>query len=88
MKTITTPDFTGSIAKIISEARLRTCMDEIDTDVLVEILQDALNEYYTLLDRYYEEEYCNAVSSARNSAYDEGFDDGYDVGYDNGSYAV
>ena len=83
-ETIKTPDFTGSIAKIISEARLRTCMDEIDTDVLVEILQDSLNEYCTLLNGYYEEEYNNAISSARNSAYDDGYDDGYDVGYDNG----
>ena len=83
-ETIKTPNFTGSIAKIVSEVRLRTCMDEIDADVLVEILQDSLNEYCTLLDKYYEEEYYIAISRARNSAYDEGFDDGYNVGYDNG----
>ena len=84
METIKTPAFTGKIAKIISEVRLRTCMDEIDADVLVEILQDALNEECTLLNGYYEEEYYNALNSARNSAYDDGFDDGYDVGYENG----
>ena len=84
MKTIKTPDFTGNIAEIISEVRLRICMDEIDTDVLVEILQDSLNEQCTLLNGYYEEEYHNAISSVRNSAYDDGYDDGYDVGYDNG----
>ena len=83
-ETITTPDFMGSIAKIIAEVRLRTCIDEIDTDVLVEILQEELKEYYTLLNGYYEEKYYIALSSARNSAYDDGYDDGYDVGYDNG----
>ena len=84
MKTITTPNFTGRIAKIIEEVSARTCIDAIDTEVLKEILQDSLNECCTLLNGYYEEEYYNAISSARSSAYDDGHSDGHSDGYDDG----
>ena len=87
-KTITTPDFMGRTAKIIAEVRTRTCIDKIDTEVLEDILQDSLNEYFVMLDGYYEEEYYNAISSARSKAYDDGYADGYDIGYDDGSSAV
>ena len=69
-------DFMNRAAKIIA--------DEIETEVIKAILQDLLSEYCTALNGYYEEEYYNAISSARNSAYDDGYDDGYDIGYDNG----
>ena len=80
------------IAKIIEEVRNHTCIDNIDTEVLEEILQASLNEYFTMLDEYYEEEYYNAISSARSKAYDdghsEGYADGFDIGYDDGRSAV
>ena len=80
-ETITTPDFMGRIEKIIAEVRARTGMDEIDTEIIREILQDVLKEYCTMLHGYYEEECYIAVSRARNSAYYDGFDDGYAVGW-------
>ena len=87
-KTISTPDFMGSTAKIIAEVRSRTCIDDVDVEVLEGILQDALNEYYSMVDEYYEEEYYIAITSARSKAYDDGhsdgYADGYDVGYDDG----
>ena len=60
------------------------CIDDVDAEVIEKILQEGIDEYYMMLDGYYEEEYYNELSRARNSAYDDGFDDGYDVGYDNG----
>ena len=83
-KTINTPNFMVSAAKIIAEIRNQTCIEDVDAEAIKAILQNALNEYYDELNEYYEEEYCNAISSARNSAYDDGYDDGYDIGYDNG----
>ena len=88
MNTITTPNFMGKTAKIIAEVRARTCIDDVDVEVIKEILQDSLNEYYMMLNGYYEEEYYNALNSARSKAYDDGYDDGYDVGYDEGHSAV
>ena len=86
-KTISTPDFMGSTAKIIAEVRNRTCIDD-DVEVIKEILQSELKEYYDALHEYYEEEYYIAISSARNKAYDDGhsdgYADGYDIGYDDG----
>ena len=84
-KTIVTPNFTVSIARTIAKIRASTCINVVDAEAIEKILQDELTEQYRMLAGYYEEEYRNAISSARNSAYDDGFDDGYDVGYDNGS---
>ena len=68
-KTISTPDFMGSTAKIIAEISTRTSIDDVDVEVLKGILQE-----------YYEEE----LSSARSKAYDDGHSDGYEYGYDIG----
>lgn len=76
-------DFMERTAKIIAEIRNRTCMDE-DAEVIKELLQDELTEYCFVLNGYYEEEYFNAISSARSKAYDAGWSDGYDDGYENG----
>ena len=85
------PNFMNRIAKIIEEASARTCIDEIEAEIIEEILQDSLNEYCTLLNEYYEEECYIAISSARNKAYDDGhsdgYADGYDIGYDDGHAA-
>ena len=94
MQTIMTPKFVGKTAKIIAEIRNRTCIDDVDAQIMEEILQDALNEYYMELDGYYEEEYYIAISSARSKAYDDGhsdgyadgYADGYDIGYDDGRF--
>ena len=99
MNTITTPDFMGRVAKIVEEIRNRACVDKLAVEVITEILQASLHEYYTMLNEYYAEEYTMlneyyeeefyiAVSSARSKAYDDGhsdgYADGYDVGYDDG----
>ena len=39
------PDFMGRTARIIAELRNRTCIDD-DVEVIKEILQDELKEYY------------------------------------------
>ena len=91
MKPIKTPDFTG-ITKLVKEIQTQICIDDADVEILDEILQDGLNEYCTLLNGYYEEEYYIAISSARSKAYDDGhsdgYADGYDVGYLDGQSAV
>ena len=88
MKTITTPNFKGKIAKIIEVVSASICIDDIEAEILKEILQASLNECCTLLNEYYDEEYYITISSARNIAYDDGhsdgYADGYDVGYDEG----
>ena len=87
MNTITTPDFMSKIARIRAEVRNRTCTDDVDAEVLEvieKILQGELNEYCTLLNEYYKEEYYNALASARSKAYDDGHSDGYDDGYESG----
>ena len=77
-------DFMNRTAKIIEEALARTCMDDIDAEVIKELLQDELTEYCTSLNGYYEEEYFNAIYSARSKAYDDGHSDGYEDGYESG----
>ena len=87
MKTIQTPNFMSRIAKIIGEVRARTCIEDVDAEVLWEILQDELkelNEYCRMLDGYYEEKCSIAISRARNNSYYEGHSDGYSLGYDDG----
>ena len=61
-------DFLVKTAKIIEEVRARTCIDKIDTEVLEEILQDALSEY------------CDAL----HECYDYGYEDGTAMGYRDG----
>ena len=87
MNTITTPNTANNIAKIIAEIR-GTCIEDVDAEVIEDILLRELNEYCSLLQQYYEEEYYNAISSVRNSAYDVGYDDGYDDGYSKSNSAV
>ena len=82
------PDYMDRTAKIIDEVLVRTCIDKIDTEVLEEILQDSLNEYCTMLNGYYEEEYYNAIDSARSSAYADGHSKGYSLGYSEGYLRV
>ena len=80
MNTIPTPNFTGKVEKIIAEIRTKTCID-FDTEVIQGILQDMLIEECRMLAGYYEEEYLNALSSARSKAYD-GHSDVYEDGYE------
>ena len=62
------PNFRGRTAKLIAEIRNRTCIDDVDAEVIKEILQEVLDEYYNVLHGYY----------------DAGYDDGYSNGYDEG----
>ena len=82
------PYFMDITAKIIAEVRARTCIDKIDTEVLEEILQDELNEYYYELDEYYINDVYNEVSRARRTSYDDGYDTGYDAGYTAGKSSL
>ena len=91
--TILPPNF---MDRIVKEIQTRICIDDADVEILEELLNAALNEYCTLLNGYYEEEY----SIARRKAYavghsegyadgyydsrSEGYSDGYYVGYDDG----
>ena len=79
-----TTNFMDRAAKMIAEIRSRTCIEDADAEVILELLQDELKEYYDALNEYYEEEYSNAISSARNIAYDLGYDAGYEVCYKTG----
>ena len=72
-------DFMVKTAKIIAEIRNRTCIDD-DVEVIKEILQDALNEYYY-------RGYDDGRSEGYADGYEVGYDEGYEVGYDEG-YAV
>ena len=74
------PYFMDITAKIIAEVRNRTCIDTIDTEVLEEILQYELNEYYYELDEYYINDFYNEVSRAHRTGYDEGHYEGYIAG--------
>ena len=75
------PYFMDITAKIIAEIRSRACVDKIDTEVLEEILQYELNEYYYELDEYYTNDVYNEVSRAHRTGYDEGKSEGYSEGY-------
>ena len=92
MNTITTPNFSGKITKVIAEIQVQTCIDEVEAEIIKELLQDALNEHAAALNEYYDEEHYIAVSRAQHRAYDEGhsdgYYDGYDDGYDDGRSAV
>ena len=74
MNTITPPDFRGRIAKIVEEVSARTCINDVDVEVLEGILRDALNEYYydDFGDGYYE-----GHPDGYELGYSEGFSDGY-----------
>ena len=82
----------NKIAKLVKEIQTQICIDDADVEILEGLLKDEFNEYYKLIDEYYEEEYYIAISSARSKAYDDGhsdgYADGYDVGYLDGQSAV
>ena len=56
METIMPPNFMGGAAKIIAEIRNRTCIDD-DVEVIKEILQEELKEYYDALHECYDDGY-------------------------------
>ena len=92
MNTITTPNFTVSIAKIIAEIRTVACINDVDAEAIEKIVQDELNEECRMLDNYYwveyHNKYCNEISSVRTGAYEAGYGEGYDDGYAKSHYAV
>ena len=71
------------IANIIEEVRNRTCIDNIDKEIIEEILQDSLNEYSTMLDGY-----SDGHSAGYTDGHYDGYADGYYMGYADGRSAV
>ena len=65
METIMPPNFMASTKKIVAEIRARTCIDDVDVEVIKETLQDVLEEYYRM---------------GYDDGYYMGYDDGYDDG--------
>ena len=58
--------------EFMAEVRRKTCINDYEE----EVIKDALNKYYDALNEFFEEEYYNALNSARNKAYDDGYDAG------------
>ena len=78
------PDFMVRTARIIAEVRNRTCIDD-DVEVIKELLQDELKEYYDALhDEGSEEGYDAGYYAGSEAGYDAGYSDGHSEGYDNG----
>ena len=84
------PDFMERTAKIIEEVRARTCIDKIDTEVLEEILQDALIKYHNEVFTYaydtgYDDGYTVGHKAGLDDAVDNAYDEGYALGYSDGT---
>ncbi len=77
-------NFMDKTANIMEEVLARTCIGNVDAEIIEELLQKALDE----LAGYYEEECYVAIASARSRAYDDGHSDGYSDGYDEGYAAA
>ena len=83
-------NFMDKASKIIADIRTSTstCIDAVDEEVIKEILQDALNEYYySGYDDGRSEGYADGYEVGRSESHSEGYDYGYSVGYDDG-YSV
>ena len=63
------PDFMDSTANIIAEIRVKTCIDDVDVEVLEDILKDELIKYHNEVFTY-----------GHGIGYDDGYDDGYTAG--------
>ena len=85
-------DFMERTAKIIAEIRARTCIDEINIEVLEKILQDELYGYYDELDECYDDGYedgytaGHSAAESDNEAYTQeaivrAYEEGYSLGY-------
>ena len=72
------PDFMNVIAKIIADVHDRTCIDNVDTEVLEEILQGALKAYDDEQKEYY---FDDGYELGYSEGYENGFSDGYSDGY-------
>ena len=75
-------DFMVKTAKIIAEIRNRTCIGD-DAEVIKEILQDELKEYYDALHECYDDGY----SLGHSEGYSKGHSDGYALAYEDGRSA-
>ena len=71
-------DFTDRIAKIIADVHDRTCIDKADIEVLEDILQGELNEYYEAV---YDDGYSAGYYEGHSDGYSEGYSAGYTEGY-------
>ena len=86
-------DFMVKIANIIAEIRVKTCIDDVDAEVLEDILKDELIKYHNEVFTYghgigYDDGYIAGESSLEgdlDKAYDEGYALGYSEGYSEGN---
>ena len=89
-------DFMVKIANIIAEIRVKTCIDDVDAEVLEDILKDELIKYHNEVFTYghgigYDDGYDDGYTAGKSSlegdvdnAYDEGYALGYSEGYSDG----
>ena len=76
-------NFMDKTAKIIAEIRSRTCIDD-DVEVIKEILQDELKEYYDALHECYADGYDDGYAACKSileGDVDNAYDEGYELGY-------
>ena len=70
MNTIMPPNFMQGAAKIMAEIRNKTCIDDVDTEVIEAIVKDAIHQYYD-----------DGHQNGYDDGYEHGCDDGYESGY-------
>ncbi len=84
-------DFMVKTANILAEVRARTCIDELDVEVLKEILQEELKEYYDALHECYDEGYDDGYEAGKyilEGDVASAYNDGYELGYSEGRAEV
>ena len=85
-------DFMVKIANIIAEIRVKTCIDDVDAEVLEDILKDELIKYHNEVFTYghgigYDDGYDDGYTAGKSSLegdVDNAYDEGYALGYSDG----
>ena len=81
------PNFMNRAAKIMAEVRNKTCIDDVDTEVIAGILQDELIEYHNEVFTYgHNIGYDDGHADGHAEGHYEGHAEGYALGYSDGSY--
>ena len=86
-------DFMVKIANIIAEIRVKTCIDDVDAEVLEDILKDELIKYHNEVFTYghgigYDDGYDDGYTAGKSSLegdVDNAYDEGYALGYSEGN---
>ena len=82
-------DFMEITAKVIAEVRTRTCIDDVDAEVLEELLKDELIKYRNEVFTYghnigYDDGHAAGHKAGLDDAADNAYDEGYALGYSEG----